>query len=118
MLTITAKQIAHFETNARSEFKRRVVTYLRKTLPERQLAEVDDTALLTWVGARHEEAAGFGIMGQRALALWAFLAAVLGPDFYLEPAIRDYLEQPAANPDTKVDELARSLEARLLLRDG
>jgi hypothetical protein len=74
--------------------------------------------LLAWVEARHQEAAGFGIVGQRALALWAFLAAVLRPDFYLDPIIREYLQQPAANPDTKVDELARSLEARLLLRDG
>ena len=118
MLTITAEQVALLDGIAHSAFRHHVAAYLRAHVREEQLDAMGDAALLDWIATRLEAAERHGVLGQRALVLWAFLAAVLGPEFHNEPAIRTYLAQPSRAADLKIDELVHALEARLHLRDS
>lgn len=118
MLTITAKQMANFEDAARADFVCEVAVYLRSHVPAELIEDMDEAALLAWIGAMHRNAAAYGVQSRRALALWAFLAVVLGHEFHVEPTIRHYLEQPTPDVESKIDVLAEALEERLRLRDG
>lgn len=85
---------------------------MRRHLPEKT-ADLGESDLRAKIKGWQQQAKSYGVLTQRAVTKWSFLAMVLGDNFAEIPAIQSYLRQDAPPPSAKVDGLMKALQIKL-----
>ena len=107
-----SQQLDAFAEYSKASFRTRVVAYLKRNLPE-HAAAIPERELNELIGDWQSRAARYGVVGERAVAKWCFLAMTAGDRFDEQPVIQGYLTEPSPEPSMKIDNLMDALYIRL-----
>ena len=108
MWRINNTQYAALDSAARDPYRRRLMTWLRqhaepaKTMP--------DGALRDLIIRQEPRAAAYGVLTEREIARWCFLAVITGEKFDQASEVREFLGDPfQGSPGGKMQILMTSL---------
>jgi hypothetical protein len=110
MLQFTPAQFDHFAALLRDSYDRKLAAFFRRETPD-LVKHFDDEPLVAVVGYAVDRAESHGVSGSEATLKFVAIWLASGPDFDRRPEVREFLEEPGASPDEKIDELFRSLES-------
>jgi hypothetical protein len=114
MLRFDPEQVAALSAQRIGASQRRIGTYLRDMAPEHSRS-LDAPALAGLVAVCAQEAATFGLTGERDIAMWSYLQLVSGGALYQEPAVRQMfaLADPQVPPSDRLKALWVLIEQQL-----
>jgi hypothetical protein len=128
MYILRRTQLDSLNSAAATSFHRRLAAYLRRELHE-ATASLTDEDLLEHIRHSEERANRYGIVSEAGVSQYVCLTFVSDQPFDELPPVKEYLEQPGVDPETKLqalidylDELESSPDsepsAELLDREG
>lgn len=94
MLTITSEQRALLDEHARRGFINRACVFLRQQASS-DTSALTESQLQVFVKQAMQEAASFGIHGERSVMRWLLLQIVAGPLFDRDPEVEAALRRSA-----------------------
>jgi hypothetical protein len=101
MFVIRSAQQDALRDAARAPFHRRILAFLRKTLPDRT-KDMTDEELLRRISAADRRATNLGLRTERGITQFVSLTLMIRPDFDEIPRIQTYFAQPKPDQDTKI----------------
>ena len=110
MFVIRSAQRQALSNSVRAPFHRRILAFLRETLPERT-AKAPDGPLIERIAAADRRAMGNGLKTERGITRFVALTFMIGPEFDEIPEMRAYFNRKEPDADKKVHWLVKVLAA-------
>jgi hypothetical protein len=109
-LSLSRRHQEAFQEEARRDFHRRLLAYLRRELPD-ETAAMDDAALIQRIELCEEKASSHRIVSEAGITQFTCLSFMGGPDFDGSPEVREYLRDDGLDPEEKLNELVDYMRA-------
>jgi len=111
-MRIGKDQLATLNAIARDGFHNRLITFLRKEIPE-EVASMDDVALRDHIIASEKRAEPHGIQSEAGITQFVCLTFLAGTKFDEIPEVKAFLETPegAMTAEEKLKHLIDQLQA-------
>jgi hypothetical protein len=108
MFVVRSAQVESLRNAVREPLHRRILAFLRETMPEK-LAGLSEAQILGRIIDADKRATARGIVTERGVTLFTALTFQLNPTFDEIPQVRAVFELPSPDPDTKIRWYFKSL---------
>lgn len=103
MLELSEEQMLRADEKYRIRFHKRIRTYVREKIPDKTRT-IPDSQLLAYIVRQDKIAEKHEITTERGVAKWVCYSLGYGEDFYQEPEIKTYFNEP--EPPNAEDKLS------------